>query len=303
MGIKTGISWCDATWNPVVGCSHISPGCDNCYAEEIASRFSGCSSNGTVRLYHGVINDLKKWNGKTEWRNTSFHPTQTKSAKTIFVCSMGDLFHESVPFEWVDEILRVIYATPHHRYMILTKRPQRMREYFDGISEPGTNSSGSVRMPRNMTYNQCGLHGLHMRYLQGMPLDNLALGVTVESQEYIKRVLTLVGIPAKKRFISIEPMIAQVDLSVEYFAPLLKQYPLKLQKKHRTKIIDSLDLVICGGESGSKSRPISDERVRRLRDQCDSFDVPFHFKGFGKPKVRTIDGREFGGVIDWAIES
>lgn len=304
MGRKTGISWCDATWNPVVGCSHISPGCDNCYAENIAYRFSGChdDDNGDLMPYHGVINDQGNWNGKVEWRHTSFHPLRTKSPKTIFVCSMGDLFHQSVPFEWVDEILRVIYITPYHHYMILTKRSDRMKEYFDGISTPGTSATASVRMWNNAKYHyDSGMHGMHMQYLQGKPLDNLALGVSAETQERAdNRIPILIQTPSTKHFVSIEPMIGEINLNADFLTAMLGRYPFVLEKKHRTTIIDLLDLVICGGETGSKGRTMSPDWVRSLRDQCSDAGVPFHFKSFGKSKERLIDGREWDGSINWA---
>lgn len=181
MGNSTGISWTDATWNPIIGCSKVSEGCKNCYAEQMASRFSFDELCRPL-YYAGVINpDTMKWNGKVRQKIPKFNPISVKKRKTIFVCSMGDLFHESVPDEWIYEVLRVIMNTPKHRYMILTKRPERMQAYFE---------------------KRCAI-------------KNLALGVSVENQETAnERIPLLIQTTATKRFISVEPMLGTIELGL-----------------------------------------------------------------------------------------
>ena len=117
---KTSINWTERTWNPVTGCSKVSEGCRHCYAETMAKRLQGMGqkryANGfQLTLHPGALNEPKK----------------IKESSMFFVCSMADLFHKDVPFSFVDEVMDVIRETPRHTYQILTKRPNRMREYFD----------------------------------------------------------------------------------------------------------------------------------------------------------------------------
>jgi protein gp37 len=292
MGSKTKISWTDATWNPVTGCSWASAGCDNCYAEMTARRFSWNIKNEPL-YYAGVINPkTMRWNGKVTQKIPKFNPLTAKRPRNIFVCSMGDLFHDSVPDAWIYEVMRVIMNTPQHRYMILTKRPERMQSYFA---------------------KRCSI-------------KNLALGVSVENQETAdKRIPILLQTTAAKRFISIEPMLGPVDLNaMEYLID---------KKRFSLTIGNYLDLVILGGESGPKARPMNPDWARLVRDQCFDSNVPFHFKQWGewcecqqaekeidcenipyryfsgqtepvfrcgvKIAGRKIDGFECNGTIDW----
>ncbi|MDO8749977.1 MAG: DUF5131 family protein [Dehalococcoidia bacterium] len=108
MGEKTGIAWTDATWNPVYGCSEVSPGCDNCYAKRDMARFG------------------KPWKLTRAKRATFEAPLRWKEPRRVFVCSWGDLFHPLVPQGWMQEIWDIMLATPQHTYQLLTKRPGRM---------------------------------------------------------------------------------------------------------------------------------------------------------------------------------
>lgn len=163
----TKIEWTDRTWNPVTGCSKTSAGCAHCYAEVMARRLKAMKldkyKNGfQVTLHPESIGEPKRW----------------KTGHNIFVCSMGDLFHESVPFEFVDKVMETIFATPQHRYQLLTKRAERMAEYFSTRNVP----------------------------------DNAWLGVTVECKNSISRIDYLRHIPAQVRFLSCEPLLE--DLGV-----------------------------------------------------------------------------------------
>lgn len=115
----TKIEWTDRTWNPITGCTKVSAGCANCYAEVMANRLKAM---GLVKYSNGFKLTLHK--------ETLVEPLRWKKPHTIFVCSMSDLFHEEVPFEFIDEVIKVIERTPYHNYQILTKRAQRMNEYF-----------------------------------------------------------------------------------------------------------------------------------------------------------------------------
>lgn len=120
------IEWTDASWNPITGCTKISSGCQHCYAEVMARRLCAMRvdkyKNGfQVTLHEDCLDEPVKW----------------RKPKTIFVCSMSDLFHKDVPFDFIDKVLAVIERTPQHRYQILTKRADRMAEYFSTRSVPG----------------------------------------------------------------------------------------------------------------------------------------------------------------------
>ena len=158
----TKIEWTDSTWNPITGCTQISPGCAHCYAEVMTRRLRAMGqekySNGfKVTLHEECLEEPLRW----------------KKSHTIFVCSMSDLFHTDVPFEFIDKVMNTIIRTPQHRYQLLTKRAERMAEYF-------------------LTHD--------------IP-ENVWLGVTVEAQSSKSRIDCLRVLNASKRFLSCEPLI------------------------------------------------------------------------------------------------
>ena len=137
MSAKTGIEWTDATWNPVRGCSRVSEGCRNCYAEKVAYRFSGPGQpyEGLVRINAAGERKLE-WNGQVQLvEKHLLDPLKWKEPRRIFVNSMSDLFHENIPDEWIDKIFAVMALSPQHTFQVLTKRPERMRKY---LSAPET---------------------------------------------------------------------------------------------------------------------------------------------------------------------
>ena len=159
---ETKIEWTDKTWNPVTGCTKKYEGCVPCYAEVMARRLKGMGqlkyrNAFSLTLHPEDLDEPKKW----------------RKAHNIFVCSMGDLFHEDVPFEFVDKVMKTIRETPWHRYQILTKRAERMEEYFLSHSVP----------------------------------SNAWLGVTVEMQRTLSRIDNLRHLPASVRFLSCEPLL------------------------------------------------------------------------------------------------
>ena len=167
----TKIEWTDKTWNPITGCSKKSTGCLHCYAEVMARRLKAMGqekyANGfIVTLHERCLNEPLTWRGN----------------HNIFVCSMSDIFHENVPFEFIDKMFDVIKSTPQHRYQILTKRAERMAEYFTTRSIP----------------------------------DNVWLGVTVEAQSSRFRIDYLRNLPASVKFLSCEPLVedlGELDLT------------------------------------------------------------------------------------------
>lgn len=124
---KSKIEWCDETINPIVGCTKVSPACDNCYAEGMAKRLQAMGTRG----YHGVVTDKGKWSGKLNFIESELEkPAKWKKPKRIFVGSMTDLFHENVSDEWIDEIMVRVQFEKQHTFIFLTKRTERMKEYF-----------------------------------------------------------------------------------------------------------------------------------------------------------------------------
>jgi len=174
---KSSIEWTEATWNPVAGCTVLSPGCTNCYAMRLANRLSAMGNekyDGLTRMSGGRA----KWNGriKLDW-NALEAPRKWKSGRVIFVNSMSDLFHEDVPLEFIEAVFEVMRETPQHTYQILTKRAERLSEL-------------------------------------GYDLDwapNIWMGVSVESEDFMWRIDELRRTPASIRFLSLEPLLGPLQ--------------------------------------------------------------------------------------------
>lgn len=275
MGVKTKIEWADASWNPVIGCSPVSEGCLNCYAASMASRF--CQKGG---YYEGGAVPLTVppgggwWTGRTFRKIPKFSPLTARKPRTIFVCSMGDLFHESVPDEWIDEVMAVIALADKHRYMILTKRPQRMQDYLETSGRLDNIASAAGWLMEDGD-------NAHDWVLTGRkwPMSNLALGVSVENRETAdKRIPILLQTPAAYRFVSYEPALGPVRLDKQWRKMIngSPAYPCT------ESYLFDLDLVIMGGESGPNARPMHPEWARSVREQCEAAGVPFHFKQWGE---------------------
>ncbi len=294
MAAKSKIEWCDATWNPVVGCSPVSPGCDHCYAARMAHRLG---ANQATPQFAGLTGVDQKWTGETRLVRGGLNiPLTWRKNKRIFVCSMGDLFHESVPFAWVDQVFAVMALAPQHTFMLLTKRPERMREYTK--SRMGDGRASICNQIDGMDPTKGDRRGS-----LEMPLSNVWLGVTAENQAMaVERIPVLLETPAAKRFVSVEPMLGPVNLRFLHVpdaeldpfgdrwnttwdaldgtrgvSPFGKNCPFTGPKGTH------LDWVICGGETGPGARPTNPEWVRSLCDQCfKKSDVPFFFKQWGE---------------------
>jgi len=251
---NTKIEWAEKTWNPITGCTKISEGCKNCYAEKMSKRLAG-------RYGYPKYNPF----AVTFHEDKLEEPLKWKKPSMVFVCSMGDLFHDDVDFELQNKIFSIIRKCSQHTFLILTKRPEKMRDFLK-------------------CYRACGEY--HITY------KNVWLGVTVENQEQAdKRIPILLEIPATKRFVSIEPMLEEVDLNCVPFPDNWRDKddwvsdgidPLRFTKSH-------IEWVICGGETGQNARKIQTEWVRSLRDQCQVANVPFFFKKMGQGKETPPD--------------
>jgi len=289
MADNSKIEWTDATWSPIVGCSKVSEGCLNCYAEKMAERLASiaCSPKkkaplteselaytNIVQMWHDPKIEKtywKGWNGKTAFVESALEkPLHWKKPRMIFVCSMGDLLHESVPFDWIDKVINIFEKCERHTGQILTKRSKRMLEYA--------------------------------KYRDYKWPDNVIGMVTAENQKCAnERIPDLLQCGFKTTGLSLEPLLEDLDLGKVYYRcvgqkgcgyfglgssfsnPQKKggyKCP-KCGKNHTyliTTLIEETDWIIIGAESGPGRRPCKLEWVRNVRDQCKAAGVPVFIK-------------------------
>lgn len=270
MGAKTGITWTDSTWNPVTGCTPVSPGCDNCYAARYAKR--GMGDFGTK--YKPLTGEEL---GTRQFSEIYLHPDRLdiplhwRRPRKIFVCSMGDLFHESVPDEFIARVFNIMRSATNHTFQVLTKRPSRMLQWFSKCGNGG--KLGWITHNNTEPEKAYRGTGIIVGATNNWPLKNVWIGVTAENQAMAdERIPLLLQTPATVRFVSCEPMLGPITIDwVGGFTPdvAFQRPPL-------------LDLVIVGGETGPGARPMHPDWVRSLRDQCLAAGVPFHFKQWGE---------------------
>lgn len=298
MGDKTNIEWTDATWNPIRGCSRVSEGCRNCYAETVANRF-----NGPGLPYEGLIASGGQWNGQIKLVPEQLEqPLRWTRPRKIFVNSMSDLFHENVPFEYIAAVFAVMSVTTRHTYQVLTKRPQRMVEFFqwalqqqddDGAWQPlrpdvfpsDAFFAGDRifdHFPAWINWQTCGYDNCGPAW----PYKNVWLGVSVEDQATAdERIPLLLQTPAAVRWISAEPLLGAIDLwwaLTRFWPEMVGGF---LQRGHFSPGAETLlpiDWVVVGGESGTGARAMHPDWARSLRDQCAAAGVPFLFKQWGE---------------------
>lgn len=262
MSAKTGIEWTESTWNPVRGCSRTSEGCRNCYAELVAARFSGpgLPYKGVARMTPSG----PRWTGDLRLIERHLEdPIRWQRPRMIFVNSMSDLFHEKMPFDWIQAVFDVIFRAPRHTYQILTKRADVMAKKLRFVRTP-----------------------IGMKWEDG-PNPNVWIGVSVEDQENAEaRIPRLIETPAAVRFLSVEPLLGRVDLS-KWLAPRLLN----------RGSVPGIDWVIVGCESGADARPMDMDWARAVRDQCLEAKVPFFLKQAmvsGRlEKLPELDGRRW----------
>jgi len=241
------------TWNPVTGCTKVSEGCRNCYAERMARRLAGRCGYPEAPHQFDVTLHLDKLDLPLRW----------KKPRMIFVVSMGDLFHKDVPNGLIFDVWDRMARTPQHTYQILTKRPDRMAWAVNRIDQ--------IRNPA-FTW----------------PLPNVWLGTSVENQAAADgRIPLLLQTPAAVRFVSAEPLLGAVDLlqcgAVESDAVGGVQGAgyREFERTLETFVRNNIDWVICGGESGPGARPMHPGWARGLRDQCQQAGVPVFVKQMG----------------------
>lgn len=287
MSDNSKIEWTDATWNPVTGCTKVSQGCKHCYAERVTKRFGGDFSK--VQLHPDRLAKPLHW----------------KKPRMIFVNSMSDLFHESVPFDFVDQVFAVMALCPQHTFQQLTKRPERMAAYlWDARKQLGRQSE----IRRAIQAAAVGVTELEILQARnrvsgwsgtspGMcwkPLPNVWLGTSVENQETADaRIPWLLRCPAAVRFLSAEPLLGPVDLK-KFLGPWVSSIDYH-QCCPRSEP-GGIGLVICGGESGPGARPCYLSWIESIRDQCQSSNVPCFIKQLGSMPLADQLGKHARGV-------
>jgi protein gp37 len=299
-----------ATWNIVTGCSVVSPGCTNCYAMKLAGtrlRNHPSRQGLTIQTKAGPV-----WNGETRFNEQWLtQPLRWKKPHGIFVAAHGDLFAEGVTDEQLDRIFAVMALTPQHIYYVLTKRPERMRQYlasdrvtrriYDIVCDMTIDMQLQVILIAEPRHETHAPHGPRV-HLGTWPLKNVWLGVSVEDQARAnERIPILLDTPAAIRFISAEPLLDPIDLNVAWHdedalgsecwgdcawcaqghPPLHNCARGKQSTQQWEKGRSGIDWVIAGGESGPAARPSHPDWFRTLRDQCAEADVPFFFKQWG----------------------
>lgn len=291
MSVKSSIEWTSATWNPIRGCSRVSQGCVNCYAERIAARFAdqhagpptlqGDTPDSDTRFARATESG-PRWTGRVQLIESKLaDPLRWKRRRLVFVNSMSDLFHEKLSDQDIDRVFAVM-ALSHHTFQVLTKRPERMLRYMRG-----RDWSDSVNWAHDRYVKR--LDGpLHLAGEIVPPLPNVWLGVSAENQATAtERIPPLLETPAAVRFVSAEPLLGPVDfMAIKWTAdqpmPALRPCIVWSGDRKITYQRPALDWVIVGGESGPHARPMHPAWAQSIRDQCQSSGVAFFFKQWGE---------------------
>lgn len=279
MGDNSKISWTDASWNPVTGCSRVSEGCRHCYAEALSLRMKWTKLPWTkANAKENVVIHQDRLTQPLRWRRP----------RRVFVNSMSDLFAEEVPEHFIDKVFGIMGASGHHVFQVLTKRPERMAAY--------------LAEDRRLRWAEA-INGLHtggdqafdaIAYGKG-PLPNVWLGTSVEDQRAADvRIPHLLKTPAAVRLLSCEPLLGPVDLEAALCVYDKHGEPSGPRASRDGSPV--ISWVIVGGESGPHHRPMDPAWARSLRDQCQEAGVAFFYKqssGYrseSEPWITETDG-------------
>lgn len=259
MSAKSKIEWTDATWNPVTGCTKVSEGCRNCYAERMTNRFYPGRDFSEVRLHPARLDEPLHW----------------KKPRRIFVCSMSDLFHKDVPDDFILDVFKRMMLTGWHTYMVLTKRPVRMMEFCN-------------------KYFHAPLPAVWL----GVTAENQAMAdERIPILLQTPAVVRFVSVEPMLEKVNLVECLQGWKVESEHH-PDCDGYcsaglcPIPVQVR-----TPALNWVICGAESGPDARPFDVDWARNLKSQCVSAGVPFFFKQSkidGKlVKMPELDGRVY----------
>ncbi len=272
--MATGINYLDETWNMILGCTHASIGCVNCWAEAVSHVHASHPNKKISEPYQGVTKG-GKWTGKVKCLESRLEiPLHWRKPRRIGVSFMADLFHDNVPFDFIDKVFGIMSLCPQHTFLILSKRPKRLLKWCQILPENAVSQfKGALAISDKFTFFDERLKKGFNQW--DWPLPNVMLGVSVEDQETAdERIPLLLQTPAAKRFVSFEPALEHIGIS---------QY------------LDGIDLVIMGGESGPGYRPMDVRSARAIRNQCLSRNTAFFFKQMAgkKPIPEDLQIREW----------
>lgn len=318
MSDHSAIEWTDATWNPVTGCTRVSPGCAHCYIERTppfrieGRRFErvGIEDTTGVRLHPDRLDQPLRW----------------RKPRRVFVCSLADLFHEEVPDEYIVRVFHAMSPLRRHTFQVLTKRPERMASLF-----------GNARKCEHgwLTHNgdnPTSYGGTGLVLPDPWPLPNVWLGVSIENARHTWRADVLREIPAAVRFISAEPLLGRlfqgphtgtnrrhaapvgqdrtsgssgqgahgpnVGRGSGEASPAYAERPGMVGRRNRSSTpldLTDIDWLIVGGESGPGARPLKLEWIEELLAAARAADVAPFVKQLG----RWYDGKKGGNIDSW----
>ncbi len=280
----TNIEWTDVTWNPVTGCSAVSPGCTHCYAATMTNRLQAMGR----KEYSGLLNAHGHFNGNVNTLTERLAaPLRWRKPRMVFVNSMSDLFHENVPDSFIRMVFAVMSIAGQHTFQVLTKRAERMSQWFadeanslsacqaELVASDWWCATQPDRTPtnRNRVRDTSQINGTSRGLGDGnyWPLGNVWLGVSAEDDGRAReRIPHLLSCPASVWFVSAEPLLGPISYTGMF----------------------GVDWVIVGGESGPCARPLLPQWVRDIRDKCKTAIVPFFFKQWGPRQAgHLLDGR------------
>jgi protein gp37 len=313
---RSNIEWTDSTWNPWLGCTEVSPGCDNCYARVLVEgRFKRSKwGSGEPRILTSTQNWKLplKWNARRFWQCDSCgwrgddinlmggsitdglascpecdSLSVNEARRRVFCASLSDVFDNEVPITWLVNLLEIIWRTPNLDWLLVTKRIGNFQK----------------RLIEAARFK--GAYAIASEWFNDNAPSNVWLGITVVNQEEADRdIPKLLRIPARVRFLSVEPMLGPIDLQWHLWRRMaLEEIPGWALNDGCTEMIDKRGLlhwVICGGESGNNARPMHPDWARSLRDQCQAAAASFFFKQWGEWTPAEGPGHRFisdGGSI------
>jgi protein gp37 len=275
------IEWTNHTFNPFEGCTKVSPGCANCYAENRNARFGGGTApnwgKGAPRRRTSVSN----WNQPVKWNLEAATDAEMHRVfgsvdgayvrPRVFCASLADWLDDEVPIEWLADLLDLIRRTPNLDWLLLTKRPQNWADHIRLARDHLTTRNAETSLWLNDWLPKKGSGGMPAR--DGTPPANVWIGTSVEDQTRAdERIPLLLQIPAKVRFLSMEPLLGPVDLDRTGMNPLWGGTPGG----------ERIHQVIVGGESGPNARPMNPDWARSLRDQCNAAGAAYFHKQNGE---------------------
>jgi protein gp37 len=274
MGDKSKIEWTDATWNPVAGCSIVSPGCHHCYAMRAAHRLAAMGQAkyaGTTKIVDGRA----LWTGQINVDPAALRaPLRWAKPRRVFVNSMSDLFHTALCAPDIADIFAIMALTPQHTYQVLTKRARRMANL---LTDPEFRRVVAHYQRKFFRDAATGPGDIDW------PLPNVWLGVSCEDQQRAdERIPHLLVAPAAVRFVSAEPLLGPIELARSAQRGMRSDPDEFSSALRDPRSALALDWVIVGGESGPGARPMHPDWARGIRDQCVAAGVPFFFKQWGE---------------------